>query len=362
MTGGVTGLAGVIILGPRIGKFNKDGSANAIPGHNIPMVALGTLILAFGWFGFNPGSTLAATDLRIGSVATCTMLASAAGCLTAMFYMWAVFGKPDPTMACNGLLAGLVAITAPSAFVNPVGAVIIGAIAGVLVVWGVLFVERVLKVDDPVGAIAVHGVNGALGCLSIGLFATGEYGAGWNGVATAPTGIFYGGGFGQLAAEAIGVVTNFVWVFSSAFVFFWIIDKTMGNARLGPDRDRGARHPRDGRRRLCQRRYHARPARGRGAPLDPRAGRAQGEEGHRADHRRPLLIPNRPMRPSHAEAPSPPGKGPRSFPEGHDPPPGRDHASLPPTSSRRGVTGPPRHPDAKARRIPPHILPSMHVR
>ncbi|MBV8555793.1 MAG: ammonium transporter [Planctomycetaceae bacterium] len=228
MTGAVTSLAGVIILGPRIGKFNKDGSANAIPPHSIPLAALGTLILAFGWFGFNPGSTLAATDLRIGSVATCTMLASAAGCLTSMFYMWIVFGKPDPSMACNGLLAGLVAITAPSAFVNPVGAMIIGAIAGVLVVWGVLFFERVVKVDDPVGAIAVHGVNGAWGCLSIGFFATGEYGAGWNGVATAPTGIFYGGGFGQLAAEAIGVVTNFVWVFSSALVFFWIIDKTLG--------------------------------------------------------------------------------------------------------------------------------------
>ena len=228
MTGGVTGLAGILVIGPRIGKFNKDGSANAIPAHNIPMVVLGTLILAFGWFGFNPGSTLAATDLRIGSVAICTMLATAAGCLSSIFYMWAVFGKPDPTMGCNGLLAGLVAITAPSAFVNPIGAMIIGAIAGVLVIWSVLFVERVLKIDDPVGAISVHGVNGAWGCLSIGLFATGEYGAGWNGVATAPIGLFYGGGFGQLAAEAIGVVTNFVWVFSSAFVFFWIIDKTMG--------------------------------------------------------------------------------------------------------------------------------------
>src|SRR3954454_15898723 len=131
MTGGVTALAGALILGPRIGKFNKDGSANAIPAHDIPMVALGTLILAFGWFGFNPGSSLAATDPRIGSIATCTMLATAAGALSAMLYMWAVFGKPDPTMACNGFLAGAVAITAPCAFVNPVCAVVIGAIAGV---------------------------------------------------------------------------------------------------------------------------------------------------------------------------------------------------------------------------------------
>ena len=140
MTGGVTALAGALVIGPRIGKFNKDGSANAIPGHNIPMVVLGTLILAFGWFGFNAGSTLAATDGRLASIAVCTMLATAAGSLSSILYMWAVYGKPDPTMACNGLLAGAVAITAPCAFVNPVGAVIIGAIAGILVVWSVLFV------------------------------------------------------------------------------------------------------------------------------------------------------------------------------------------------------------------------------
>ena len=165
MTGGMTALAGAIVLGPRIGKFNKDGSANAIPGHNIPMVVVGTLILAFGWFGFNAGSTLAGTDGRLASVATCTMLASAAGCISSILYMWAVFGKPDPTMGCNGLLAGLVAITAPCAFVNPIGAVLIGGFAGLLVVWSVLFVERVLKVDDPVGAVSVHGVCGAFGCL-----------------------------------------------------------------------------------------------------------------------------------------------------------------------------------------------------
>jgi Amt family ammonium transporter len=230
MVGGVTGLAGARILGPRIGKFNKDGSANAIPAHDVPMLVLGTLILAFGWFGFNPGSTLAATDLRIGSIATCTMLATAAGAISSMLYMWAVFGKPDPTMACNGLLAGAVAITAPCAFVDPVGAVIIGAMAGVLVIWSVLFVERVLKVDDPVGAISVHGTCGAFGCLCIGLFANGQYGAGWNGVANlAPTGLFYGGGLKQLAAEAIGVGANFVWVFSSATVCFLIIEKTIGN-------------------------------------------------------------------------------------------------------------------------------------
>jgi Amt family ammonium transporter len=229
MTGGVTALAGALILGPRIGKFNKDGSSNAIPAHDIPMVALGTLILGFGWFGFNPGSSLAATDLRIGSVATCTMLATAAGAVSSMCYMWAVYGKPDPTMCCNGFLAGAVAITAPCAFVNPVGAVLIGAIAGILVIWSVLFIERVMKVDDPVGAISVHGVCGAFGCLCIGLFADGNYGAGWNGVASAPKGLFYGGGVTQLIAESIGVLANIAWVFPVAFIFFWVVEKTMGN-------------------------------------------------------------------------------------------------------------------------------------
>jgi Amt family ammonium transporter len=230
MTGGVTALAGALILGPRIGKFNKDGSANAIPGHNIAMVVLGTLILAFGWFGFNAGSTLALTDGRLASVAVCTMLATAAGCLSSILYMWAVFGKPDPTMGCNGLLAGAVAITAPCAFVNPVGAVIIGALAGVLVIWSVLFVERVLKVDDPVGAVSVHGVCGAFGCLCIGLFADGKYGAGWNGVAdSTPLGLFYGGSAGQLIAQSIGVVANILWVFPVALAFFWIVEKLHGN-------------------------------------------------------------------------------------------------------------------------------------
>lgn len=230
MTGGVCALAGAWVLGPRIGKFNRDGTANAIPGHDIPMVALGTLILALGWFGFNPGSSLAATDLRISSVAVCTMLATAAGAISSMCYMWAVYGKPDPTMCCNGFLAGAVAITAPCAFVNPVSSVVIGTIAGVLVIWSVLFIERVLKVDDPVGAISVHGVCGAFGCLCIGLFADGHYGMGWNGVADkAPLGLFYGGGMSQLAAQALGVLANIAWVFPVSLAFFWIVEKTMGN-------------------------------------------------------------------------------------------------------------------------------------
>ena len=193
------------------------------------MVVLGTLILAFGWFGFNTGSTLAATDLRVSSIAVCTMLATGAGCMTSVLYMWLVFGKPDPTMGCNGLLAGAVAITAPCAFVDPTAAVIIGGIAGILVVWSVLFVEKVLKVDDPVGAVSVHGVCGAFGCLCIGLFANGDYGAGLNGVATAPKGLFYGGGMSQLAAQLIGVGANILWVFPVSFLFFLVVEKTIGN-------------------------------------------------------------------------------------------------------------------------------------
>jgi ammonium transporter, Amt family len=178
--GGIIGLAGALALGPRIGKY-RDGKPVPIPGHHIPMVIIGTFILAFGWFGFNPGSTLAGTDLRISVVVVNTMLASIAGAITAMLTLYARGTKPDPTMMCNGMLAGLVAITAPCAFVDSWAAVLIGEIAGVLVVLGVIFWEN-RGVDDPVGAISVHGVNGLWGVISLGLFANGKYGAGWNGV------------------------------------------------------------------------------------------------------------------------------------------------------------------------------------
>ena len=178
--GGVIALAGALVLGPRIGKY-VNGKAQAIPGHDIPMVVLGTFILAFGWFGFNPGSTLAGTDLRISFVVVNTMLASITGAIASMLTLWAKGLKSDPTMMCNGMLAGLVAITAPCAFVDPWGAAVIGAIAGVLVILSVFFFEA-RGVDDPVGAISVHGINGLWGVLSVGIFATGAYGAGWNGV------------------------------------------------------------------------------------------------------------------------------------------------------------------------------------
>ena len=209
MTGGVLALVTAKLLGARRGKFNADGTPNVIPGHNIPMALFGTFVLCFGWFGFNAGSTLMGTDIRIGVIATNTMLAGAAGSITAMLYMWWRYGKPDPSMLANGALAGLVAITAPCAFVTAPAAVLIGGLAGVLVCWAVFFVERTLKIDDPVGAISVHGINGLWGILALGLFADGTYGDGWNGVPGKVTGLFYGDA-SQFTAQAIGGLTNIV--------------------------------------------------------------------------------------------------------------------------------------------------------
>ncbi|HKI68195.1 MAG TPA: ammonium transporter, partial [Verrucomicrobiae bacterium] len=229
MQGGVIALIFAWLIGPRVGKFNKDGSVNPIPAHNIPMAIAGTFILAFGWFGFNPGSTLAGTDLRIAVVATNTMLASATGCLVSVLWMWWVrTGKPDPSMACNGMLAGLVAITAPCAFVSSIGACLIGVIAGVLVVESVFFFDK-LKIDDPVGAISVHGTCGAWGCLSIGLFADGTYGDGWNGVPGTVKGLFYGGGMGQFVAEFSGVLACFIALSIISIIVFKIVEAIVGN-------------------------------------------------------------------------------------------------------------------------------------
>ena len=180
--GGFCAMALACILGPRIGKYGADGKPRAFPAHNIVFVVTGTFILLFGWMGFNPGSTLGASDLRIAVVAVNTNLAAVAGSATAMLFWYFRFGKPDITMACNGMLAGLVAITAPCAFVSPNSAVIIGILAGILVCLGVLFNERVIKVDDPCGAISVHGYCGWLGAVCVGIFADGTYGSGWNGV------------------------------------------------------------------------------------------------------------------------------------------------------------------------------------
>jgi len=224
--GGVAALAGAMVIGPRLGKYGKDGTVNTIPGHNIPMALLGTFILAFGWFGFNPGSTLAGSDLRISVIAVNTMLASAAGAFAAMIFMYAKGQKPDPGMLANGMLAGLVAITAPCAFVTSLSAVVIGLVAGVLVIVVYNFLDRKLKIDDPVGAFAVHGANGFWGVLSLGLFADGSYGDGWNGVPGTVKGLFYGDGK-QFVAELIGGLTCFVFVFAVMYVFFKLSDKVV---------------------------------------------------------------------------------------------------------------------------------------
>lgn len=226
--GGIIGLAGAMALGPRIGKYDSHGRPLAMPGHSVPLVVLGTFILAFGWFGFNPGSTLAGTDLRISYIVVNTLLAGCVASLAAMVTLMLKGLKPDPTMCCNGMLAGLVAITAPCAFVSPISAVIIGAVAGWLVVVSVFFWEK-RGIDDPVGAISVHGVNGVWGVLAVGIFATGEYGAGWNGVVRDEFVKLYGsdgvrgllyGDFSQFVMQVIDAAVVVVFGFVMAYVWF----------------------------------------------------------------------------------------------------------------------------------------------
>jgi ammonium transporter, Amt family len=228
MCGGVMAFAVAKTLGPRHGKFDSLGRARAVPGHSIPLVVLGTFILAFGWFGFNAGSTLAGSETRISVIATNTMLASASGPVAAYLYTKFRFGAPDVSMMCNGMLAGLVAITAPCAFVTAPSAILIGAVAGVLVIRSTLFLEQVVKLDDPVGAVSVHGTCGAWGILALGLFADGRYGEGFNGVNGGVRGLFYGDS-GQLGAECIGLLANAAWVGGVAFGALRVIGAMVGN-------------------------------------------------------------------------------------------------------------------------------------
>jgi Amt family ammonium transporter len=222
------------MIGPRIGKYNKDGSPNPIPAHNIAMCVIGTFILAFGWFGFNPGSSLAGTDLRNAASVVNTMLASATGALAATMWIWKVRGtKPDTSMMCNGMLAGLVAITAPCAFVGSFSACVIGLIAGVLVVESVFFIERKLKIDDPVGAISVHGANGLWGILSVGIFADGSYGENWNSAPGFVKGILFGDA-GQLASQAIGAAACIGYISIASIVVYKVIEMIVGN-RVSPE-------------------------------------------------------------------------------------------------------------------------------
>ncbi|MFN2339941.1 MAG: ammonium transporter [Halanaerobium sp.] len=212
--GGWAALAGAIVLGPRIGKYNEDGSANALPGHNLLMAALGVFILWFGWFGFNPGSTVAGTDLSIASIAVTTNLAAAAGAVMAMIVSWIKYGKADVSMTLNGALAGLVGITAGTAAVGNLSAVIIGALAGIIVIYAVEFFDK-LQIDDPVGAVSVHGVCGAFGTIAVGFFAT-------------EGGLLFGGGISLLITQIIGVVTVFIWAFGLGYVLFKAIDAVIG--------------------------------------------------------------------------------------------------------------------------------------
>ncbi len=226
--GGFCAMALALILGPRMFKYGPDGKPRAFPASNIVFVVTGTFILLFGWMGFNPGSTLGATDLRIAVVAVNTNLAAVAGSAAAMLLWYRLFGKPDITMACNGMLAGLVAITAPCAFVSPTASVIIGVVAGVVVCLGVLFNERILKIDDPCGAISVHGYCGWLGAVALGIFADGTYGAGWNGVGTAAylgktgqgvTGLLHGD-WSQFVVQLGGATLLAIYAFGATYVVF----------------------------------------------------------------------------------------------------------------------------------------------
>ncbi|MFO8064527.1 MAG: ammonium transporter [Spirochaetia bacterium] len=220
-------LIGAVILGPRKGKYvrlNGQVSVRAIPGHSMPLAALGVFILWFGWYGFNAGSTLSGTDLTIAHVATTTTLAASTGAIGAMVTSWTWFGKPDPSVALNGALAGLVGITAGTWVVSPFGSVIIGLLAGVIVVASVEFLDKVLHVDDPVGAVSVHGTAGAWGTIAVGLFADGVNDPDM-------VGLFYGGGAGQLGIQVIGVLAVFAYVVVAALILFGIL-KALGILRV----------------------------------------------------------------------------------------------------------------------------------
>ncbi len=224
MVGGVTGLAGAIVLGPRMGKYRANGTPTAVPGHHIPMAIVGCLILFFGWFGFNAGPAMADGGVRIGLVVVNTMLAGISAAFASMCYVWFMYSKPDLSLIANGLLGGLVAISASCAFVSPVGAMMIGLVAGVLCCASVFFFEQKLKVDDPVGAVSVHGVCGSWGMIALGLFADGSFGNGWNGIAGGVKGLFYGGG-SQFVAQFVGVIVTIILVFVVMYVFFKVLDR-----------------------------------------------------------------------------------------------------------------------------------------
>ena len=231
--GGWVSLAGVLVAGPRLGRYNRDGSVNLIPGHNIPLVALGVFILWFGWFGFNTGNTLSATNPSIALIAVNTILAGAAGALCAMAVSWVLRGKPDVGMTLNGILSGLVSCTGGVAIISPFSAMAIGSVAGFILYFSLSAFER-RRIDDPVGAISVHGVNGIWGTLAVGLFAQDQYVQ--NSLGYAVNGLFFGGGFNLLGVQTLAVVSVFLWAFPLSWFFFKMLDKTLG-LRVSPEEE-----------------------------------------------------------------------------------------------------------------------------
>lgn len=225
--GGWAALAGAIVVGPRIGKY-IDGKAQRIPGHSVTMMALGVFILWFGWFGFNAGSTVSGNDQSIAIIFITTNLAAAAGAIGAMLISYTLWKRFDVYMTLNGVIAGLVAITAGCANMGPSMAILTGLIGGFVVVLAANFLENTLKIDDPVGAIAAHGFTGAWGTIAVGLFAQEEFGG--------INGLFFGGGAGQLGAQIVGVVAAFVFVFTSSFIIFKLIDSVIG-MRVSPEEE-----------------------------------------------------------------------------------------------------------------------------
>jgi Amt family ammonium transporter len=261
MTGGVIALVAAKTLGPRLGKYTLRGDVRPIPAHNMAMVVLGTLLFAAGWFGLACGSALMGVDRRVALMGMNVMLASSAGGLAAFVHTRMRFGKPDLSMTCNGLLAALVAISAPGALVGSVSAVVIGAVASFLAIEGALFIERKLRIDDPVGAAAVHGLGGAWGLLAVGLFANGRAGDGLNGVAGPVRGLLAGGG-GQLAASIIGIVANILWVVPATVVTLWIAGRVTGNRATADDEIAGLDVPELGMTGYVSEAVHAGATRG----------------------------------------------------------------------------------------------------
>ena len=229
--GGWAALAGALVVGPRLGKFTRDGKSRVIRGHSIALAALGVFILWFGWFGFNAGSTVSGNDLSIAAIAVTTNLAAAAGAVGALLTSMFLWKRYDASMALNGVIAGLVSITAGAAAVGPTSAIMMGFVGGVLVVFSVLFLEKKLKIDDPVGAISAHGVAGAWGTIAVGLFAQSGYGG--------VDGLFFGGGFEQLGFQVVGVAAAFAWTFPLSFGVFYAIHKVMGMRASDEDQLRG---------------------------------------------------------------------------------------------------------------------------